>query len=148
MHLPGRSDRLSPVRYARAHSEYADRCRYNQEKRRVADAVISVLQKSSPEIRQTVEVIDVSTPATVIRHTGNSKGSMEGWLMTPGTGFKPLRNKLPPLQRFPMIGQWVMPGGGLPSGLITARSAIRTIWRDDRVPFTPAGIVEGRSEAA
>lgn len=128
--------------------ERCDRSRYDQEKRRIADAVISILQKSLPEIRQTIEVVDVSTPATVIRHTGNWKGSMEGWLMTPGTGFKPLRNTLPRLRQFLMIGQWVMPGGGLPSGLITARSAIRTICRHDRVPFVPAGIAEGRSEAA
>jgi len=36
-----------------------------------------------------------------------------------------------------MIGQWVMPGGGLPSGLITARRAVRRICRQDGVAFAP-----------
>ena len=34
-----------------------------------------------------------------------------------------------------MIGQWTMPGGGLPSGLLTARSAVQTICRRDHVTF-------------
>jgi len=76
---------------------------------------------------------DVSTPATVIRYTGNWKGSMEGWLMTPATGFRPLPKDLPGLRRFKMVGQWVMPRG-LPSGLMTARSAIREVCKEDRVP--------------
>jgi len=60
---------------------------------------------------------------------------MEGWLLTPGMGFKPLRNTLPRLRRFLMAGQWVMPGGGLPSGLMTARLAVRTLCKEDRIPF-------------
>ena len=38
------------------------------------------------DIRPAIEVIDVSMFVTVIRYTGNWKGSMEGWLLTPGTG--------------------------------------------------------------
>jgi phytoene dehydrogenase-like protein len=112
-----------------------DPYRYQVEKQRVAESVITVLEQSIPDIRQAIEVIDVSTPASIIRYTGNWKGSMEGWLLTPGSGFKPLRQTLPGLQRFMMVGQWVMPGGGLPSGLWTARSAIQAMCKQDRVPF-------------
>jgi hypothetical protein len=42
-------------------------------------ADVAILEKSLPEIRRAIEVVDVSTPATVIRYTGNWKGSMEGW---------------------------------------------------------------------
>jgi phytoene dehydrogenase-like protein len=108
---------------------------YQMEKHRVAEAVIDVLERSVPDIRQAIEVIDVSTPATVMRYTGNWRGSMEGWLLTPGSGFKQLRQMLPGLQRFIMVGQWVMPGGGLPSGLWTARSAIQAACKQDNVKF-------------
>jgi phytoene dehydrogenase-like protein len=108
---------------------------YQAEKQRVAEAVIATLERRIPGIRERIEVIDVSTPATVIRYTGNWKGSMEGWLLTPGTGFRPLRKTLPGLRKFLMIGQWVLPGGGLPSGLITARSAIQAVCQQDGVPF-------------
>jgi hypothetical protein len=47
-----------------------------------------------------------------------------------------------------MIGQWVMPGGGLPSGLITARLAIKAICRQDHVPFTPGPAAHRYHEAA
>jgi phytoene dehydrogenase-like protein len=109
--------------------------RYLAEKHRVVEAVIEILGRSVPDLRSAIEVIDVSTPATVIRYTGNWKGSMEGWLLTPGSGFKPMRQTLPGLRRFLMVGQWVMPGGGLPSGLWTAQSAIRTACKQDLVPF-------------
>ncbi len=121
---------------------------YDREKRRVADAVIAVLEKSMPDIPQAIEVTDVSTPASVIRYTGNWKGSMEGWLVTPGTGFRPLRNTLPRLRQFFMAGQWVMPGGGLPAGLITARSAIRAMCKQDHIPFVPGEAAQGQSKAA
>ena len=109
--------------------------RYREEKQRVADAVIDVLEKIIPGVRPSIEVVDVSTPATVARYTGNWQGSMEGWLVGPGQGFRPLPNTLPGLQRFMMVGQWVLPGGGLPSGLMTAKPAIKAICRHDRVPF-------------
>jgi phytoene dehydrogenase-like protein len=112
-----------------------DPAQYQAEKHRVAEAVIPILARRVADVRQAIEVVDVSTPATVIRYTGNWKGSMEGWLLTPSTGFRPLRRTLPRLRQFLMVGQWVMPGGGLPSGLMTARSAIQAVCQHDRVPF-------------
>lgn len=110
---------------------------YQAEKDRIAQTVIDHLERRIPGLRRSLEVIDVSTPATVIRCTNNWRGSMEGWLMTPATGYRMLPNTLPGLERFLMAGQWVMPGGGLPAGMMTARHAIRTICKHDRVPFAP-----------
>jgi phytoene dehydrogenase-like protein len=110
---------------------------YYAEKRRIADAVIAVLGQLIPGIHASIEMIDVSTPASVIRYTGNWKGSMEGWLVSPASGFKPLPSTLPGLKRFMMVGQWVMPGGGLPSGPMTARPVLQAICRHDHVPFLP-----------
>ncbi|HTQ57773.1 MAG TPA: NAD(P)/FAD-dependent oxidoreductase [Bryobacteraceae bacterium] len=112
---------------------------YCSEKHRVAEAVIEVLERRVPGIRAAIETVDVSTPATVLRYTGNWKGSMEGWLLAPGVGLRALPNKLPGLRRFRMVGQWVSPGGGLPCGPITARAAVEDICREDRVRFTPGG---------
>jgi phytoene dehydrogenase-like protein len=120
----------------------SDPVAYHSEKNRVADAVIGVLEKRIPGARAAIEVVDVSTPASVFRYTGNWQGTMEGWLPRPGSGFSPLPNTLPGLDRFMMAGQWVMPGGGLPCGPLTARPAIKAICKHDRVAFS------ARTEAA
>lgn len=109
--------------------------KYRLEKQRIAQTVIAVLESFVPDVRAAIEVADVSTPATVIRYTSNWKGSMEGWLLTPATGLRPFEDTLPGLQQFLMIGQWTMPGGGLPSGLMTARAAIHSICKQDRAAF-------------
>jgi phytoene dehydrogenase-like protein len=114
-----------------------DPAAYHAQRHRVADAVIGVLEKRVPGVRGAIEVVDVSTPATVSRYTGNGKGTMEGWLVEPGASFRPLPNTLPGLKQFVMVGQWVMPGGGLPSGPMTARPALKAICRHDHLPFDP-----------
>jgi phytoene dehydrogenase-like protein len=113
--------------------------RYKERKRKIADDVMVILNRVVPHLRHAVEVADVSTPATVIRYTGNWKGSMEGWLLRPGGSFSPLPHTLKGLKNFAMAGQWVMPGGGLPSGLMTGRLAIKTVCRADGVKFRPKG---------
>lgn len=109
--------------------------RYRAEKARIAEVVVDVLERTHPGLRSGIEVTDVSTPATVIRLTGNWRGSMEGWLPTPQIGLRPLPNRLPRLANFYMAGQWVVPGGGLPGGLMSARAAIRDLCAQDRVRF-------------
>ena len=107
-----------------------DAARYEAEKERLATAVTAVFESRFPQARAKVAVSDVATPATVVRYTGNWRGSMEGWLYTPATGIKQLPCVLPGLERFYMVGQWISPGGGLPSGLMTARAVSKRIARD------------------
>jgi phytoene dehydrogenase-like protein len=109
---------------------------YYAEKNRIVETVIGILDRRIPGIRNAIEVTDISTPATVIRYTGNWHGSQEGWLFKPGEGMRMLPNSLPGLKQFMMVGQWIMPGGGLPSGPMTARPTIKSICRHDRVRFS------------
>jgi len=112
-----------------------DRARYDAEKTRIADEVVAILERRLPGVRARIETLDVSTPASVVRFTGNWKGSMEGFLPTPGSLFASRRQTLPGLARFLRVGQWVSPGGGLPTGLMTARAAIQHLCRQDGVAF-------------
>ena len=111
--------------------------RYRAEKNRVAEAVVSALERKIPGVGRAIETVDVSTPAKVMRYTGNWKGSIKGWFLTPGGSFRSLPNKLPGLRRFMMVGQWIAPGGGLPSGPMTARPTIQGICKEDHVAFLP-----------
>jgi phytoene dehydrogenase-like protein len=128
--------------------QHSDPARYAAEKQRIAEAVIAVLERRRPGIRERIETVDVSTPASVVRFTGNWKGSMEGWLLMPGVGFGARQQTLPGLRRFFMVGQWVQPGGGLPSGLMTARTAVQALCREDGMRFVPQKIAQTTHTAA
>lgn len=108
---------------------------YQKRKHQIAEGVIAALERRIPGISADIEVVDVSTPVSVVRHTGNWQGSMEGFLLTPPANLHKLPNRLPELSHFMMTGQWVMPGGGLPSGLMTSREAIRHVCHQEGHKF-------------
>jgi phytoene dehydrogenase-like protein len=109
---------------------------YKKEKQRIAQAVIDALEKKFGDVRKNVEMIDVATPATVIRYTNNWKGSFEGWLLTPKMGLRQMKKTLPGLRNFYMIGQWVEPGGGLPPALLSGRNVTQIICQHHHQKFT------------
>jgi phytoene dehydrogenase-like protein len=118
---------------------YQERERYDAEKQEIAIRVIGQLEKRFPGITSQVEVVDVATPMTYERYTGNWRGSMEGWLittktmrMTMGRG---MDKTLPGLENFYMAGQWVEPGGGVPTAAQSARNVLQMICKRDKKPF-------------
>ncbi len=112
--------------------------RYREEKAKVAETLISVLDKRFPGFAGQVEMTDVSTPMTFERYTGNWKGCFEGWVPTPKTLRMNMSKTLPGLDSFYMAGQWVSPGGGLPSGAMTGRQVAQMLCHRDRKKFTTA----------
>ena len=115
-----------------------DRAAYDEKKDQVARTVVELLEQRFPGISGQVEMVDVATPLTFERHTGNWQGSFEGWLITPEnaqTMMRPMRQTLPRLENFYMCGQWVQPGGGLPTGVMSARRLLRALCKEDRKKF-------------
>ena len=100
---------------------------YEAEKQRIADEVIRILDHKLGDLRDFVEMTDVSTPATIIGFTNNWKGSFEGWLATPERGFEELPNTLPGLDNFYMCGHWVAVGGGIPTAMMSGRTVAQLI---------------------
>lgn len=111
---------------------------YQQEKRRVATAFIEILEQRLGNIKNCLEVVDVSTPATFIRYTNNWRGSTQGWDWLPGLIPETIKKTLPGLQNFYMVGQWVTPGGGVPTAFICGRDITRIICKQDRKEFEVA----------
>ena len=107
-----------------------DRPAYERAKDAVAKAVIDNLEATFGGIRDAVEVVDVSTPHTVIRYTANRSGSYEGFAPTPQTVSTSLPKTLPGLSRFAMIGQWTAPGGGLPTAAKDGKDIARRVTRE------------------
>ena len=115
-----------------------DRAAYEEKKDQVARTVVHLLDQRFPGLSQQVEMVDVATPVTWERYTGNWKGSFEGWLITPqnaSTVMKPMRQTLPGLESFYMCGQWVEPGGGLPTGIMSGRRLVQALCKEDGKKF-------------
>jgi phytoene dehydrogenase-like protein len=109
--------------------------RYKAEKEKIADQVIGMLDKRYPGLAGKVEARDVATPVTWERYTGNWRGSYEGWLL-PGTDFNLRMSKtMPGLENFYMAGQWVEPGGGMPTAAMSGRNVTQIICSKDRKKF-------------
>ena len=116
----------------------SDPQRYREEKRRVGELVVEALEEELGGIKRFVEVVDVATPATWHRYTGNWQGSYEGFLPTRKTMMKNLGFTLPGLANFYMHGQWVAVGGGLPPAGMNGRALAKIICRKHGKRFDAA----------
>ena len=115
-----------------------DETAYEEKKAQVARIMVSLLEQRFPGIAEEVEMVDVATPLTFERYTGNWQGSFEGWLITPqnaGVVMRPMSQTLPGLENFYMCGQWVEPGGGLPTGLVSGRRLVQGLCKADGKVF-------------
>jgi phytoene dehydrogenase-like protein len=112
-----------------------NRTKYKEEKDNISRIVIEQLERRFPGIKEQVEMIDVATPLTFKKYTGNWQGSFEGWQMTPQMVTTSMKKTLPGLEHFYMAGQWVMPGGGIPSGAMTGRYVFQAICKKDGIKF-------------
>lgn len=129
---------MMPSKYEYWHEFAQDKVAYQEKKDQVARTIVTLLEQRFPGISQQVEMVDVATPLTFERYTGNWKGSFEGWLITPENSFtvmRPMRQTLPGLQNFYMTGQWVVPGGGLPTGVVSSRGLLQMLCKEDKKKF-------------
>lgn len=121
--------------YAYWEKLYQDKPAYQAEKQRVANETIAALDKRWPGLAEQVEVVDVPTPATYHRYTGNWQGSPDGWYITPKNMGSPAILTLPGLQSLYMAGQWTAPFTGTVIAALTGRQAVQLLCRADSKPF-------------
>jgi phytoene dehydrogenase-like protein len=111
---------------------------YDIEQLQVADQVIDLIERIYPAMRAQVEVVDVATPLSYERYTGNWQGSTCGFLLTKETMRMMLfgvDKTLPGLKNFYMAGQWVEPGGSVPLAAMSGRQVIQLICHEDDQHF-------------
>lgn len=122
------------VRFAGSHERWTelarDRSAYTAEKERVLQATVSALEEHFPGIAARLEASDVATPPTCVRYTGNWRGSMQGWVLTPELMKGLLAGRRLPrtfdaVKRFYLIGQWTELGSGLPPAARSGRDVVR-----------------------
>jgi len=114
---------------------------YIAEKERVAGVIIQRISPWFPMLEDRVEVMNISTPPTVERFTGNRYGWQAGPPKENAAEImrKGLSRTLPGLERFHMVGQWASAQLGISSVAIQARSFIKGLCRQARKRFVVNG---------
>ncbi|WP_329026703.1 phytoene desaturase family protein [Streptomyces sp. NBC_00690] len=119
----------------------SDRKEYWAQKRRVAAFVREFLERHRPGIAERIELVDVASPATTKRYTGNFDGSILAWKAfseADDVAAKLVgkdRMRLPGLRDFSMAGQWVGLGG-LIRAASTGRFVTQYLCEEWGLPFT------------
>jgi phytoene dehydrogenase-like protein len=111
---------------------------YHAEQIQESDILIDKLEQFYPGIKADIEFVDVATPLSYERYTGNWQGSNCGWLLTKQTlplMLKGVRKTLPGLRNFYRIGQWVEPGGSVPIVAMSGRNVVQQICQEDKRIF-------------
>jgi phytoene dehydrogenase-like protein len=119
-----------------------DREGYKQEKQRVAEQVIEILEGHFPGLKSQVEVVDVCTLTTWERYMGGT----QGWFNLPNRKLdfsmredlsdKKFKTTLPGLSNFYFVGIWATAMGSLAHNASSGKTIIRRICQKDGKRFT------------
>jgi phytoene dehydrogenase-like protein len=104
-----------------------DKSAYKELKKKISEELVDIISKRMIDIKNDIDMIDVSTPATINRYTGNWQGSIQGWANENLFDMKKVEKELPNLDNFFMIGHWVQPGGGVPMAFLSGRNIVQII---------------------
>ncbi|MES2620836.1 MAG: NAD(P)/FAD-dependent oxidoreductase [Bacteroidota bacterium] len=113
-----------------------NRAEYRKIKSDFAEKIIEELDKKLGDIKNSIEVVDVATPATIFRYTGNWKGSAQGLMA--GKNFLasvPIKYRFPGLSNFYYASHWNRPSGGLPIAVVEGRELAKMICKKDSKQF-------------
>ncbi len=117
----------------------ADRTRYEEEKERVADQVIEILERHFPGLRAQVEAVDVPTLMTWERFMGGTHGfsnmPVRKLSFTGAMSPRGWPTRLAGLANFYFTGVWATSAGALFANAVSGRVVVREICRRDKRPF-------------
>lgn len=118
-----------------------DKERYRQEKQKVADQVIGILDHHYPGLKGQVEAVDVTTLMTWERYMGGS----QGWFNLPNRKFDfkireekadtKFKTTLPGLSNFYFVGVWATMMGSLFHNAHSGKAIIQRLCREDGRAF-------------
>jgi phytoene dehydrogenase-like protein len=108
---------------------------YATEKDAVADVALAQLERHVPGIRVAVKMTDVSTPLTFWNHARSWRGAFEGWLPDRDVLTTHVKKTLGDLRGLYLAGQWVEPGGGVPTAIMSGRQAAQLACADRELEF-------------
>lgn len=114
----------------------ADQECYRRTKAELAQGMQALLDEAMPGFSALVEQVDVATPLTFERYTGNYRGRFMTWIppASPRPP-RPVSKVLPGLKGLYLAGMWVAPPGGLPPALKSGRDVVQLLCHADGLSF-------------
>lgn len=109
---------------------------YCKEKEDFSKKIINAIEEKITNVKNNIDMIDIATPATIMRYTNNWKGSTQGWL--PGKKFLSSSScdfEYKELKNFYYSSHWSTPGGGLPIVIKNSREVTQLICKRNKVKF-------------
>jgi prolycopene isomerase len=98
--------------------------RYKQIKQEFADIILSRVEKAlNTEIKSHIEYLDIATPITHYRYTGNKNGTMMGARPGKENYQAKIAHYKTPLKNVYLSGHWANLGGGVPIAVSTAANS-------------------------
>jgi phytoene dehydrogenase-like protein len=115
----------------------ADLRAYRGEKERMAQLIIDKITPRFPILQDKIEVMDISTPPTAERFTGNRFGWQAGPPKEDAATImrKGLSKTLPGLDNFHMVGQWASASLGVSNVAIMGRNFVKDLCKEDGKRF-------------
>ena len=114
-----------------------DPAAYKMEKEHTAEACIGALETRFPDIRGKIEMVDVATPLTYERYTGNWQGTHMSWQT--GEEFQRkhpfIPKTVPRLDGLYLASMWTNAPGGLSSAAEVGRAVVQIICARDKKRF-------------
>jgi phytoene desaturase len=122
---------------------------YMGAKDEIVESVLGLVERNLPYpgLRSVVELTDLATPLTFWTMARSWRGAYEGWLPRGESMFGHVKKTLPGLDAFYMAGQWVEPGGGVPTALHSGRQVIQLLCADRGRTFSTPSLVRRATSA-
>jgi len=109
--------------------------RYSTEKDTVGQLALTQLDRRFSGLRAAARMVDVVTPLTYWNMARSWRGAHEGWMPSTDSFFGHMKKTLPGLSGLYLAGQWVEPGGGVPTAINSGRQVVQLLCADAGRPF-------------
>jgi len=96
---------------------------YKLQKKLMAVKISDALESKYPGFKESIQVIDVATPATYVHLVNLYKGSFEGFLPTPDALTTMIKKTIPGIKNLVLCGQWTTAGGGICTAINSGKEA-------------------------
>jgi len=116
---------------------------YRAEKERVSQIICSALIEKFPAVKDSIKLLDMWTPATYNRYTGEEVGAFMSFIFPHGNFPLITENRIKDVKNLVLATQWLQTPGGLPIAADMGKRAAEAVAEMEKTPrkfiFFPFG---------